>query len=531
MRKFLSFIFMSACISVYAANLPGSLSIQGTALNEGTSLDMKQINNGYELFTSLKAGDYSFSEGTVPGGSISGDGDAPYYIRIDFDGVSPVTTVKKIEKVYLWAPWHSYTIGVLQYNGNSTFKGERFLAETNMWGDNNDNRYKILMDLEGGELLTYQPAQDRPDSNPDDNTLQSYYNMYLGPNGQWPGGAIEYKIADKYNRTGKYFNVEVVVKANEDYTHIITDYIANLTICDDLYISGTAMESGMAAFKQKEPGVFECVTGLKGGNYKLSGTKDGQSYYFSTQDDKLVENDAEMTISGDLKPYYIKVDLLGQSLTVLPINSIILYYSSSGYAAENAIPLTYANNGKFTATATVTAPPASWNPQETDIRYKFKMNLDGDVSVFWGSKNLDNQQPEEVSGDYYNLYTVNDNDYDYAFKIKDDINGTLCNVEVIFATNGNYTHTITNKSTSVEVESASGLETRIYPTAIDNQLIISTKEDGFAVELISVSGSVMLSSETSSNQLIINNINLPRGIYIVKVVQNGAAISKRIIKK
>ncbi|SOD15341.1 T9SS type A sorting domain-containing protein [Pedobacter xixiisoli] len=424
-------------INAIAAIPPASLSLQGTATETGASIPMKLNGNVYELYTSLKTGDYSFAgDNTIATANITVTGTlVPHRIRVDYSGATPVVDVKRIQNITLWAPWNAFSIGTLSYVGNSSFKATG-LSGIAGWGD---DRYRIRLNLEGGVIETFQPGPSASGGVPDGSTPQSYYDLYfLNSNDKWPGGAKEYKIASKYNNTGTLFNAEVIFSNTSNYTHKITDYVADLVIADNLTISGSALETTTAVLKKKDVGVFEFVGGLQAGSFTISGTANSQTYNYTVTNNTVVEGNTALAVTGVLKPYYIKIDLVNKTFVRQEINSVYLYMSSNGWGGDKLL-LPYTNNGKFTGTKVSPVWPATMN----DERYKIKMDLANGASVFWGSVNFDNpSRPADnlFTGPLYGLYSVNSDDYQYSYKFRGNTKNQQIAIELDFNANGAYNH-------------------------------------------------------------------------------------------
>lgn len=512
---------------VFGATAPESLTMQGSALNESTNpMQMKLMdNNTYELITSLKTGDYSFSDASATGNSITVEGEnVPYFISVNYDGATPAVSVKKIEKVILWAPWNGYTMGELTYNMNSTFKGSKFLGDINAMGD---NRYRIRVIFTEDDFRTYGNVHDYV---PTDETDQEYYDMHLTENGVWFDPDKKYKLAKKYE--DKYYDVEVKMNATENYTHFMTPHQiqSNLPIADQLQINGNALAYGdMSFFLKKDEGVFEYVGALKEGTFKLKGTKDGQDYFYTLSEGKLIEGDTDFPVTGtEATPYYIKVDLTMETFKISAINSCYLNFGSG--SEEHRIAFTYSGNNKYAGKGVLTIPMATWGQQ--DERYKFRMDLADNTMISWGASTEDAQDPSgEMGSEYYRLNPVNNDNWAYSFKIPYSLENKTVEFELIFNGDGVYKHTYKEEGGD-GIESIQTTNVAIFPTVVQNEVTISVENPGFEIELISLSGTKALTAATTSSSLTISDVNVPNGIYIIKITQNGKLLkAQRIIKQ
>ncbi|MFD1630822.1 T9SS type A sorting domain-containing protein [Pseudopedobacter beijingensis] len=424
-------------INAHAFQAPVSLSLQGSAAESTTPIPMKLVGTVYELYTSLKTGNYSFAgDNSIAQASITvTESLAPYRIRVNYSGSTPTVEIKKITRVSLWAPWNKFTIAELAYVGNSVFRAIGLSQYNDAWGD---NRYRIKVFLEGNVEETYQPENNV--ENPDESTPLSYYDLYFGPNGDWPSGAKEYKIFNKYRNTGILFDAEVSFKTDANYSHRITDYVPSLTITDNLSISGSALESGSATFKKKENGIFEFVGGLQAGSFTISGTKEGTPYSYTLDNGQVIQGNTSGSPSSSLKPYYLKINLINGSYILQEVTAVNLFMSFSGFLGSDRIQLLYQGNGKFQGSkASLVWPVAGWGE---DSRYKFKMDLANSTSVYWASSVYDNTTPPngETIGSYYSVNSVINNDYDYAFKFQQATNNQQLSIALEFNSDGNFSH-------------------------------------------------------------------------------------------
>lgn len=505
-------------LSDYIVPTPDVISIQGEALNESSEpMAMKKSGNIFELFTSLKNGEYSFTGGEgIPSGAITGEeGDlTPYCIRVDYNSRTPIVSVKKVTQVSIWAPRTQNYINNLEYEGNSTFKAENTTYIPEQW--DSDPRYRIRIKYEDNMIETYA----RKDG----------IDFTIVGNSQWAPSDFNYVLSSEYTG-GKPFNTEITLKADEAYGHTFSDYIAPLPKADILTLEGTALEGGIATMKKKSNGVFEFVGTLKTGEYKIKGTTGDKTYYYTIENDVVIEGEANQTVDAELAPCYIKIDLNAISMIVSKVESFKFFFSASGKIADDNILMSYQGNGVFTGSKSgIVYPNPAWGK---DSRYKFLMELENTTSVAWGYELEDSSnEPTETTGSYYNLYSVANDDFSYAFKLRPSTDGKKVDFTISFNSNGEYTHSYTVTDLGSGTNEAQVAAVNIYPTAFDSELNILAKEAGITVELISLAGNIVLRSATASDNITINSSDLPNGIYIVRVSKDGSILAtQRVIKK
>lgn len=184
---------------------PAQLYLTGSATEGGAdinnALPMRRISDsGYEIYTSLKAGDYQFVTGKSAGaekiylngiklktnGATTYTGDNKVYrIRVDFAvGVGAIDEVSKVE---LWFPPFRIFIPY-NYAGTGTWKvlNQQIQFKTESWGD--DERYKFkytFINSEGASFVEWYGSANRDNSRPDANTPASFWNLVRQTQGNW----------------------------------------------------------------------------------------------------------------------------------------------------------------------------------------------------------------------------------------------------------------------------------------------------------------------------------------------------------
>lgn len=233
---------------------------------------------------------------------------------------------------------------------------------------------------------------------------------------------------------------------------------------DVLYLSGTSTEAGsdIAAaipFKKVKSGLFEAVTSLKAGTYKiLSGTDaSAKQYYF--QDSILFRGTTEMTYNGNTSPVLIRVDFNNSVGLQKVITSAEVVVTAT---LATIGTLTYKGNHVFEGNNIVFnflrpgGPGApSWLGW-VEERYKFKFKTDGSDEYFGssmdGSMGLTydpavpafNGRPEgsEPRG-YFNMYNVDLNDqWAGCYKFATQFDGKPMKISLFFNP-AQYYHSVT----------------------------------------------------------------------------------------
>lgn len=197
---------------------PKSVNLKGSALSESNnSISMGWKGGYYELYTSLKSGNYTFEgDNKLSGGNftvLNGE-EKPYRIRVDYRKSPTVVSIDKIDKIDIWTPWGQFVVAEMQYTGNSVFEAKNLLYDKTDWGD---PRYRIRVFFENGTLETYGGR------------IPSSSYLTLTHNGQWgeTNGLQEWNfdLAAKYRDTKKPFNITLFFDPATTYQNMMSDYI------------------------------------------------------------------------------------------------------------------------------------------------------------------------------------------------------------------------------------------------------------------------------------------------------------------
>jgi hypothetical protein len=502
-----SLLLFCACVllSMYLhATSPTSLSLKGTALIESQeAIPMNLNGNIFEIVTALQTGEYYFEgDNSIVANSITVNETAPFRIRVNYSTETPTITVQQITRVYSWAPWNQYQITDLTYVNNGTFKASNIVG-IDGWGD---DRYRIRVVFDDNLLETYGEK------------ATNLSELALTNNGQWGNqdGLPErnFKLPSKYRNTGLPFDMEVNFNTSPDYTHSIADHVAS-TIPDVLTISGSALaeSTGSEMHLKRIGSYFEIITSLTSGTLTVS--------------DAMIESE---TIETDgVTPYLVRV-YYSEAVPVLSIQKVNKLTMWAPWNQHHIAELNYIGNSTFKAT-NILCTKANWgfNAESNfyDTRYRFRIQLEDNAIETYGPKSPGSF--DRIGNDQWD----SGSDYNYHFddsRYKET--GIAFTVTVILNPTADYTHTIEDYNTETGfniplLDNAVDL----YPTIIQNQLTMSTKNAGFNVEIISITGEVVLKNTTAERELTLNNIAIPAGIYVVRIIQNNRTIStQRIIK-
>lgn len=216
-----------------------------------------------------------------------------------------------------------------------------------------------------------------------------------------------------------------------------------------VYITGSATEGGTdlgkaLAFKQTASGKYEIYTSLAAGSYHFVSANTGTPDVFYTDvDGKTIrQGTGETTVTGATKEVRIRLDFNVVSVQNTEIKELALWFAPVNGTLFN---LDYSAGGVWKAAAKpISFHQESWGRDE---RYKFRMLVnDGtaDSYEWWGSKNSDNNRPDaSTPPTFWDLYTVDDSQFNYCFKFVTEADGANCDVNMYFtADKPNYTHEV-----------------------------------------------------------------------------------------
>ena len=484
-----------------------NVSVQGAALAEvenGEAMPMKWVENYFELYTSLQSGTYAFvgadiAEQTV---TIEGDTPAPYRIRVDYSGDTPVVTAEKIVRVYLYAPWNKYTIGELAYAGGSLFHGENMSYSEDRWGD---DRYRIRIEFEEGRYETY--ASD------DSNELKRATD-----NADWGADAaghpeLSYKVTGDYLQ-GVPFNADVILKANGVYTHELTEYTPPaIDAPETLTIQGSALaeyEAAQAVSMKRFDTYFELYTSLQEGDYIFSDNTPG----------------GNVTEAGT---YRVRVSYTTEGQEV-ELQKITQVYMWAPYSHNTLVELPYVGNSVFRAENIVCEDGDAWFGKADwgEKRYRIRILFEGDVLETYAPKGGENFVLIG-NGDWGG---ENEYQYELADRYRNDHQPFTATV-TLSATEG-YSHSIEDytDAPTTGIATNESMTACIYPTVVSDYLTVQADSEDFTVELYSISGAKLLMQEHCSQEAVLGTSELANGIYLVKVSQAGTLIQlQKVVKK
>jgi|ThiBio_inoc_biof_1041523.scaffolds.fasta_scaffold04367_1 hypothetical protein len=477
--------------------VPATLKLTGTAVAEFTDdIELGWKGSCYELYTSLKSGNYSFDgDNDLSGGTITVDNDdaVPYRIRVDYKTLPAAITIEEITKMYLWVPWSQKNVAELTYVGNSTFKVEDITCSTEDWsGTNWEDRHRVRIEFENEALETYGPTNGN--------------KFFIVGNSQWGPSDYNYDVDAKYKNTGVPFNATVVFNPSGNYTYSLTDYIPPMP--ETLSIQGTAVvESEGTSLAMKRDGViFELYTSLSNGDYSFVG------------DDNL---SGTLDIDEEPTPYRIRVNYTTNP-AIISFEKITKAFLWVPWSQKTVAELDYIGNSTFKG-KNIICSTQDWSGTDWEDRHRVRIEFENELLETYGPK------------DGSNFVLVGNSqwppsDYNYNVDAKYKNTGVPFNAKVNLGASGDYTYSIEDiiitKLNDISVKAT------IYPTMVFDNIHIMLPESGFEVEFVSISGQTVLRGSTNSEELTFSGINIAKGIYLVKVTQNEQIVSvQRIIKR
>lgn len=302
--------------------------------------------------------------------------------------------------------------------------------------------YEVAIDKESGDLA--KPVAVVPS---DDNGIQNRLTLSHKDLNRIAGAAgIAALSTGKLKWTvyaSKGFNRK---KAAEDRTVEVERPNGFAEIPTDVYLTGDATEAGAdlsKAIKLKlvTAGVFEVYTSLKNGKYHFTDRNTGTPKSFSV-DGTVLKEGGESTQADGTKAYRLRLDFNNTVATLTEIVKAGLWF-----APDNKIlyDLSYAGGSvwKF-ENQVITFKQESWGRDE---RYKFRLTVKNGAtqSEEWaGSANADNQRPTDATPPtFWELKPITNNDqWNYCFKFKSQVDGKNCDVNMSFKPDKAYTHEV-----------------------------------------------------------------------------------------
>ncbi len=73
-------------------------------------------------------------------------------------------------------------------------------------------------------------------------------------------------------------------------------------------------------------------------------------------------------------------------------------------------------------------------------------------------------------------------------------------------------------------------QVKIYPNPVKDMLMISYSEDIESMEILSISGQVIISHECDDKLLEIETSSLPDGIYFIRIKVGNEEVTRKIVK-
>ena len=214
------------------AENPVDLYITGSATEGGTDLSkavkLRKTEDGvFEVYTSLKGGDYYLTDKNTDGGKkfyiengIIKEGTSPVTVsgaaktyRLNFDFTSATTKSVEIQSIGLYMSAYGTEIGKLNYIGNGVFEAPKIAVEFYQFSWGRDERYKFVIHTAAGNeyVGSTNANNDQPAGKP-----ASYFYLVPVTNSQWDN---TYKFDPSADR--KNVKVDVMLQPNA-YTHKVT---------------------------------------------------------------------------------------------------------------------------------------------------------------------------------------------------------------------------------------------------------------------------------------------------------------------
>jgi len=217
------------------ATIPADVFLTGTATEAGGTLasaaQLKQVSNGvFEIYTSLKAGTYSFVDrkaGTPVSYSISGSDlkeggtttvtGATKVFRMSLDFNNASVTMTEIKEVGLWfAPNNTISFN-LNYTAGGVWKAESqaIVFKQESWG--RDERYKFRFKVSDGttDSFEWMGSVNNDNQRPTTSSPASYwYLIKIASNDQW-----NYCYKFQTEADNKNCDILVSFPAGAPYTH------------------------------------------------------------------------------------------------------------------------------------------------------------------------------------------------------------------------------------------------------------------------------------------------------------------------
>lgn len=331
-----------------------------------------------------------------------------------------------------------------------------------------------------------------------------------------------------------------------------SDNDAFKSVPDELYMKGTALAESASPLKMKRivegfpesyngnlvtGNTYELITALKTGSYSFSVSESGEGLIQSQ--DITVENTEKNPV-----PYRIRVNFDNDipQVTVEKITGAILFAPFKKKVVAN---LDYTGNSVFEV-KNIQYDASSWG----DPRYRIRLCLEDGSVVTYGYLKGSISAPNDDSNTsgYFELYPTTNiddwhetidgirytgNEFKLSFKRRGEgFDLAPFDMKVIFNSIGSYYHVI---SDYVEppvgiIENQKG-GIGIYPTFFNQYIMIEGTERGMLVEMYTIDGSKVLQTKTDAPVCKLENLNIPDGVYILKVsTRDNITETRRVIK-
>lgn len=489
---------------------PATLKITGNAVEAQNGLELGWKGSYYESYTLLKTGTYSFEgDNTLAGGTVTTDNNeaTPYRIQVDYSSLPATVSVMKIEKMDVWAPHGSYTISDLTYDGEYTFKAEELIWAGETWGD---DRYRVRIFFEADSLETYGARSSTS------TYLVRTHNEQWGTVDEVP--ELNLHVPPTYTTIEKPFTIKVSFTPDAAYECEVIEYIPD-GIPASLSIQGSALaeSNGEAMLMKSDVTFFELFTSLSDGDYSFVGDA---GLAGGTIDDIGEDPIAcRIRVNYATDPVAVKIEKITDSYVWAAWKQytvgMLLYMGNSTFKAENII-----------------CDTMEWTEGESDTedRHRIKFDFDDFTVATYAPK--DGEQVTQVGNDQWGSAS----DFNYSVEERYRNTGIPFNIIVKFSPTEGYSYLQEDYDPNPGPDPGDGLDkitviADIYPTVVADRVNITLSKAGFEVELLSVSGNSVYNGSTSSESLTINGINVPAGIYLVKITQDGQLVStKRVVK-
>jgi hypothetical protein len=215
------------------AEIPEAMYLTGTATEGGDDITkavaLKKTEAGvFEIYTSLKAGNYVLSDKAAAGGKkyyvdngLIKEGETPVTVaggtkvyRIVYDFNVATVTQTEIQSIGLYMSAYNTEIGMLNYKSNGTWEAASIPVEFYQFSWGRDERYKFKVHTAAGDEWygsTNQDNQSPVGQQP------SYFYLIRKDNNQWNNTYKFNPAADMHN-----VKVDVFFKADAVYTHQVT---------------------------------------------------------------------------------------------------------------------------------------------------------------------------------------------------------------------------------------------------------------------------------------------------------------------